>query len=304
MAINDFQFYFRPTLTVLKEYGRLHRSEVKSLVAKSSGLTNEDLSRNNSRGTSIYGSRIHWAGAFLVQAGAIVRPERGYMEITERGVKLLKEYPDGFGTAELEKFPEYLEFKSRRGNRSRDKESEPFSVGEDASPREQIESAIDDLEAAIASELVARVHQMKPVFLERTVLKLLRAMGYGDDDDSLTHTGVSGDEGVDGVINQDKLGLQRVYVQAKRYAPDKTVGRPAIQGFMGALAGQGSNSGIFITTSSFSSEARDYVAKHMTSRIGLIDGLELGQLMLKHNIGVQTLRTYQVVEIDDEFFTD
>lgn len=304
MAIKDFQHYFVPTLQVLARDGRLHRTELLARVAKEAGLTAEEIALTNSRGTSIYGSRIHWAGAFLVQAGAIVRPERGYMEITDRGRKLLQENPNGFKRDVLMQFREYQEFIERRGTRSRGNDESPDDVLSAGSPQEQIEQAIDDLESTVSAELVSRVHQMPPIFLERTVLKLLRAMGYGDDDDSLQHVGGPGDEGVDGVINQDLLGLQRIYVQAKRYAADKSVGRPSVQSFVGALAGQGANSGIFITTSTFSQDAKDYVQRHMAARIVLIDGVQLGQLMVRHGIGVQSRRSYQVMEIDEDFFAD
>lgn len=248
MAIKDFQHYFVPTLRVLARDGRLHRTELLAKVAEEAGLTPEEIALTNSRGTSIYGSRIHWAGAFLVQAGAIDRPERGYMEITDRGRRLLQDHPDGFRRDVLTQFAEFQRFMERRGTRNRGIEESADEVLAAGSPQEQIEQAIDDLESTVSAELVSRVHQMPPIFLERTVLKLLRAMGYGNDGDSLHHVGGPGDEGVDGVINQDLLGLQRIYVQAKRYASDKSVGRPSVQSFVGALAGQGANSGIFITT--------------------------------------------------------
>ena len=302
MAILDFQHFFIPTLKVLARDGRLHRTEVKKRVADEGGVSPEEFLMTNNRGTSIYGSRIHWAGAFLVQAGAIVRPERGFMEITPRGRELLRDHPAGFKKEVLDQFPEYLRFRERKGTRKRQVSESGADVSEAGSPQEQI--AIDDLESSVSSELILRVHQMPPVFLERTVLQLLRAMGYGDDDDSLQHVGGPGDEGVDGVINQDRLGLQRIYVQAKRYAPDKSVGRPSVQSFVGALAGQGANSGIFITTSTFSQDAKDYVEKHMAARIVLIDGEQLGNLMVRHGIGVQSRRSYQVVEIDEDFFGD
>ncbi len=305
MAIDEFQTFFVPVLKVLTREGNLHRQDVYQKVADEVGLSQTDREFRNARGTNIAASRVHWAGAFLVQAGAVNRPARGFLEITPRGVDLLNRYPNGFKREALEEFPEYQAFEARSRNNRRSESSRVVDefVAE-GSPQEQIEQAIDDLESSVSAELVTRVHQMPPIFPERTVLKLLRAMGYGDDEDSLQHVGGPGDEGVDGVINQDLLGLQRIYVQAKRYAMDKSVGRPSVQSFVGALAGQGANSGIFITTSSFSQDAKDYVEKHMAARIVLIDGVQLGQLMVRHGIGVQSRRSYQVMEIDEDFFSD
>jgi restriction system protein len=134
------------------------------------------------------------------------------------------------------------------------------------------------------------------------ILVLLGKMGYGDGDDSLEHLGGPGDEGLDGVINQDRLGLQRIYIQAKRYKDGNNIGRPEVQKFMGALQGQGASGGVFITTSKFSHDAEDYVSKNMTPRIILIDGPELGRLLVKHEVGVVSLRTYNVLEIDENLF--
>ena len=145
---------------------------------------------------------------------------------------------------------------------------------------------------------------MRAKFLELVVLKLLRAMGYGDSETSIEHLGGPGDEGVDGVINQDSLGLQRIYVQAKRYKAENTIGRPDLQKFVGALSGLGANGGVFITTSSFSNEAKEYAIKNISQRIILIDGQELGKLMVRYGIGVQPKNSYQVVDIDEDFFDE
>jgi restriction system protein len=174
----------------------------------------------------------------------------------------------------------------------------------DVSPQERIEIAVSEIEAALASEIVQRVQNLSPKFLEVVVLELLHAMGYGASETSIEHVGGPGDEGIDGVIHQDTLGLQRIYVQAKRYKAESTIGRPDIQKFVGALAGQGANGGVFITTSSFSADARDYANKNLNARVVLIDGAEFGLLMVRHGIGVQKRKTYSIVEIDEDYFED
>jgi restriction system protein len=304
MAIENYQHYFIPVLRVLAEHGETQRIELREMVADQEHVSEEDRTYTNSRGTHILGSRVHWATAYLAQAKAIARPTRGYMAISERGRELLSRYPNGVGVEVLAEFSEFQEFMERaKASQKHGVIEEPknTSVG---SPQEQIESAIDALEASVAGDLVERLRTMPFEFLEHAVLKLLQKMGYGDSDDSLSHLGGSGDEGVDGVINQDALGLQQVYIQAKRYAADKTVGRPAVQSFVGALTGLGASGGVFITTSSFSQDALSYAGKNLSPRIVLIDGVELGKLMVRHDIGVQVAKIYHVAEIDEDFFAD
>lgn len=302
MTMGNFEYYFVPVLKALKENGLSHRRANMDAVAQAENISAEDLAKKSEKGTSIYRSRVHWAQAFLAQAGAISRPQRGYLQITERGLKLLEENPGGF---KKDKFNEFTDYADAWGGRNKEHSSSPSVIVEtDATPEEQIESAINTLEANVSSMLIERIQGLNYEFLEVLVLKLLEKMGYGADADSVMHLGQSGDEGVDGVINQDKLGLQRIYVQAKRYKSDNTIGRPDIQRFLGALAGQGANGGVFMTTSRFSADAHDYVAKNLSPRIVLIDGKELARLMIKYEIGVQVKKSYQVVDIDDDYFED
>jgi restriction system protein len=177
-----------------------------------------------------------------------------------------------------------------------------LGIGE--TPQERIDSAFEEIETALAAEIVQRVRNLSPKFLEIVVLELLHAMGYGASEAGIQHVGGPGDEGIDGVIHQDTLGLQRIYVQAKRYKTENTIGRPDIQKFVGALAGQGANGGVFITTSNFSTDAIDYANKNLSARIVLIDGADFGRLMVRHGIGVQKQRTYSIVDIDEDYFED
>lgn len=273
-------------------------------VARIEKLSPEELALKTPKGTGIFRSRVHWAQAFLAQAGAVSRPQRGYLEITERGLKLLAENPQGFKAKKFHEFPDYANAWGRRNRNGETPTEEMDTPDSDVSPQERIEIAVSEIEAALASEIVQRVQNLSPKFLEVVVLELLHAMGYGASETSIEHVGGPGDEGIDGVIHQDTLGLQRIYVQAKRYKAESTIGRPDIQKFVGALAGQGANGGVFITTSSFSADARDYANKNLNARVVLIDGAEFGLLMVRHGIGVQKRKTYSIVEIDEDYFED
>lgn len=304
MTMGNFEYYFIPVLASLRKNGMMHRRANMEDVAKTEKLTGEELALKTPKGTSIFRSRVHWAQAFLAQAGAVTRPQRGYLEITERGIKLLEENPHGFKAKKFDEFPDYANAWSARSNNEQNPTSEVDTVESEITPQERIETAVGEIESALAADIVQRVRNLSPKFLELVILELLHAMGYGASDTDIEHVGGPGDEGVDGVIHQDTLGLQRIYVQAKRYKADSTIGRPDIQKFVGALSGLGANGGVFITTSTFSSEAREYANKNLSARIILIDGNEFGQLMVKHGIGVQKRRTYSIVDIDEDYFED
>lgn len=304
MTIGNFEYYFIPVLDSLKRNGKMHRRQNMEDVARVEKLSPEELALKTPKGTGIFRSRVHWAQAFLAQAGAVSRPQRGYLEITERGLKLLAENPQGFKAKKFHEFPDYANAWGRRNRNGETPTEEMDTPDSDVSPQERIEIAVSEIEAALASEIVQRVQNLSPKFLEVVVLELLHAMGYGASETSIEHVGGPGDEGIDGVIHQDTLGLQRIYVQAKRYKAESTIGRPDIQKFVGALAGQGANGGVFITTSSFSADARDYANKNLNARVVLIDGAEFGLLMVRHGIGVQKRKTYSIVEIDEDYFED
>ena len=304
MTMGNFEYYFIPVLASLRKNGMMHRRANMEDVAKSERLTPEELAIKTPKGTGIFRSRVHWAQAFLAQAGAVTRPQRGYLEITERGIKLLEENPQGFKAKKFDEFPDYANAWSARSNSEQHAVSDVDTVESEITPQERIETAVGEIESALATDIVQRVRNLSPKFLELVILELLHAMGYGASDTDIEHVGGPGDEGVDGVIHQDTLGLQRIYVQAKRYKADSTIGRPDIQKFVGALSGLGANGGVFITTSTFSSDAREYANKNLSARIILIDGIEFGQLMVKHGIGVQKRRTYSIVDIDEDYFED
>jgi restriction system protein len=304
MTIGNFEYYFIPVLTSLKQNGMMQRRENMEYVAKAEKLSPEDLAMKTPRGTSIFRSRVHWAQAFLAQAGAVSRPQRGYLEITERGLKLLEENPQGFKAKKFHEFPDYANAWGGRNNGEEQNDEVVSARESEITPQERIESAVSEIERALAADIVQRVRNLSPKFLEVVVLELLHAMGYGASESSIEHVGGPGDEGVDGIIHQDTLGLQRIYVQAKRYKAENSIGRPDIQKFVGALAGQGANGGVFITTSSFSSDAKEYASKNLSARVVLIDGAEFGLLMVRHGIGVQKRKTFSIVDIDEDYFED
>jgi restriction system protein len=244
------------------------------------------------------------------QAGLVRRPKRGIVEITDRGREVLREHGDRIDNQLLNNFDEFKDFKSRvrKAQVSRPTGTEPprlsliSATGTDvATPQEAITAAVEETNAAVAAELLVRVREQDPACLERLVLQVLTAMGYGGAAGSAEQLGRSGDEGLDGVIRQDPLGLDRIYVQAKRYAADRAVGRPDVQSFVGALHGAQADRGVFITTSRFSQDAPDYAEK-VAARAILIDGAALAELLVKHNIGVQDHETYVLKRLDEDFF--
>jgi restriction system protein len=220
--------------------------------------------------------------------------------ITDRGRQLMGANPERVGNEQLEQFDEFRDFVARSRSAQTRRPAEATEDTSPATPDDQIEAAVAEANAALASELLDRVRNQPPYFLERLVLKLLVAMGYTGSLGDANHLGRSGDHGVDGVVNQDVLGLDRIYVQAKRYT-DRTVGRPEIQAFVGALHGQQASRGVFITTSRFAREAREYVER-VQQRVVLIDGEDLARLMIAHQVGVQVEQTVVLLKVDEDFF--
>jgi restriction system protein len=307
MAVPDFQSMMRPVLALHAD-GLPHTSaDVRDAVAQVMGVTEEDRQVPLPSGrTSRYANRVAWAVTHMAQALLLERPTRGVTQITSRGREVLAKYPDRVDMSVLAQFPEYLEFRSgsRRHTRKEPDGRPPSEEPTDhLSPVEAITEVIDEAHLTVAGDLLARILQQPPQFLERLVLKLLVSMGYGGLEAVTEHLGGPGDQGLDGLIRLDLLGLDVVYVQAKRYALDHKVGRPDIQGFVGALHGAQASRGIFITTSSFSADARIY-AERVNARIILIDGPELARLMVEHNCGVKVEEAFVLKEVDEDFFDE
>jgi restriction system protein len=290
-----------PTLSVLADGGDHSLAELRAVVADRLALTEDDLRAKIPSGTSLLANRLHWAVTYMYQAGLLSRPKRGVVRITGRGRKVAAEHPDRVDVRVLSEFPEFIDFKSR--SRQPKQSGEPDLGDEASTPREAVSAAVEEANAAVAAEVLDRVRQREPAFLERLVLSVLTAMGYGGAAGAAEQLGKSGDEGLDGVIRQDPLGLDRIYVQAKRYGAGKAAGRPEIQEFVGALHGAQADRGIFITTSRFTQEAIAY-ADRVAARVVLIDGLALSGLMVRHNIGVQDQHTYVIKRVDEDYFEE
>jgi restriction system protein len=290
-----------PILQVASD-GRVRtRREMYATVADHMHLTEAQRAETLKSGQGMADNRIGWAMSFLVRAEALARPRRGSCVITDVGHALLAEHPDGITEKHLQAIPAFRDYVpvERPGSTRPSAVTEPVETALD--PVEQIEQGIQRINADVSAQLLKRLREQDPAFLEQAVLDVLVAMGYGGTDGQARRIGGTGDGGVDGVIDQDKLGLQRIYVQAKRYAADNTVGREAIQAFVGALHGRNVTQGIFITTSRFSLGAVEY-AKNIGTRVVLIDGTRLAELMITYGVAVQQRDIYRVVDIDEDYF--
>ncbi|ADB74231.1 restriction endonuclease [Geodermatophilus obscurus] len=305
MAVPPFHRYLDPVLRATSD-GNEHRvADLAAEAASVLGLTSDDMrevtpSAKRSRNLD----RTYWAVTYLFQAGLLERPGRGAARISQRGADVLRSGAGPVSLDTLRQFDEFLEFKGRKreaGGDSTDNGSKVDDTLSESSPVDAMQALVDRANGSVAAELLARIVAQPPDFLERVVLKLLSALGYGGLQATTEHLGGPGDEGLDGVIRQDALGLDVVYVQAKRYAVDRKVGRPDIQAFVGALTGAQANRGVFITTSSFTPDARAY-ADRVGMRLVLIDGRELSRLMVDRNVGVSIEETYHLKRIDEDFF--
>ena len=305
MTVPDYQTLMAPALQALADGTEQPISQLRGAIAKRIGLTDDDLKATLPSGSPLFANRLHWTITYLHQAGLVRRPRRAVVQITSRGRDVLAEHPDRVDVGVLLQFEEFIEFRSRtRGEpTSADADAHELAAPTETTPGETISKAVAEANSAVAAEVLERVREREPAFLERLVLNVLTAMGYRGAAGSAEHLGRSGDNGLDGVIRQDPLGLDQIYVQAKRYAATHTVGRPEIQGFVGALHGAQANRGVFITTSNFTTEAITY-ADRVAARVVLIDGIALAQLMVTHNIGVQDRETYIIKRVDEDFFEE
>jgi restriction system protein len=304
MTMPKFHELFTDVLTVLDDGAEWHRLALRDAVIERLNLTASELSETMPGGGLRISSRVHWAIQYLAVVRAVERPRRGLVKITDRGRLLLKENPAGVLLSHLKAFPEMKEW-DERSRAKRDGDASPaasLASDSDAVPMEQIEGAIAVLRATVRQDLLDRLREEAPDFLEQAVLKVLHAMGYGASTDDLEHLGGAGDEGVDGLIRQDKLGLEQIYVQAKRYAADNTIGRPHLQQFVGALAGKSASRGVFITTSSFSKEARLFAHGLQNQKVILLDGEEFADLMIDYEVGVGVRHVIKTYEVDANFF--
>lgn len=302
MAIPDYQSVMLPLLNLTAD-GNEHRfRDVILRLADEFLLSDEERKETLPSGGQVFDNRVGWARTYLKKAGLLCYPKRLFIQITERGRSVLSEKPLKIDVKLLQRFPEFMEFQAPK---KVDKEDSVVELQDESSetPEELLASGYLKLRKQLESELLDRVKSSAPEFFERMVVRLLTTMGYGGSlADAGKAIGRSGDGGIDGVIKEDKLGLDLLFIQAKRWE-DTTVGRPEIQKFVGALYGRKAKKGIFITTSAFSKEAKVY-AEGLDSRIILIDGRQLAELMFDYEIGVSTANSYVVKRVDSDFFED
>jgi len=304
MPIPDYQTLMLPVLR-LAATAEQRVADAAERIADDLGLSPAEREEMLPSGRQrLLHNRIHWAKFYMSKAGLIASPKRGRFIATETGRALLASSPAHIGVKELKDYEGFREFYS--GQKPSDDNATPAAISplvETGTPEEQIEVAYQALHSALRAELLERIVQNSPAFFERLIVDLLIAMGYGGSHkNAATQLGRSGDGGVDGVINEDRLGLDRVYVQAKRYA-ETTVGRPDVQAFVGSLIGHGATKGVFVTTSTFSGHAREYV-KHLTQRVILIDGDRLSDLMIEYGVGVRVSRRIEFKRLDEDFFEE
>jgi restriction system protein len=303
MPVPDFQSFFMPVLQCLADGRERSTVELRERIAADLKLTQEDIAEKLPSGTqTVFANRVAWACVYLTKAGALERPKRAVFRITSRGRELLALNLERLTVRILYRYPEFLAFhKGQRGDSEAEDAQEPKEV-RDQTPEEQLADAYKVLRESLANDLLETVKNASPRFFEELVVDLLVSMGYGGSvEDAGRAVGRSGDGGIDGIIKEDKLGLDVVYVQAKRWS--NSVGRPVVQAFAGSLEGVRARKGVLITTSYFSQDAMEYV-RMIEKRIVLIDGRQLAELMIDHDIGVNTTHTYKIKRMDSDYFEE
>jgi len=302
MTIPDYQSLMLPVLEISAK-GETSVPQAEAEVAQRFGLSeNERQEMLPSGRQRLLHNRIHWAKFYLTKAGLLESPKRGRFAISIAGKQLLAKQPSKIDTQYLLTIPAFREF--YRNDQSEDAAAtQPVSPSK-ATPEEVVEVAYNNAQGALRAELLDRILQNSPSFFERVIVDLLVAMGYGGSHKNASkQLGRSGDGGVDGVINEDVLGLDRVYVQAKCYSPGSSVGRPEIQAFTGSLVGLGAMKGVFVTTSTFSAPAIEF-ASRIPQRVILINGKRLAELMIEHSVGVRSSRVLEFKRLDEDFFSE
>lgn len=298
--IPDFQTIMLPLLKEISNGNEFTAKEVNSNLSQYFNLSDEELQEMLPSGKQgVFVNRVAWAKAHLKIAGLLESPKRGSFRITPKGLEVLNQNPEVINLKFLKTLPEYIEY--LESSKSEYKTTDVNLETEEAkTPEELIEQSFLTIQKALSQELITKVKSCNPYFFENLVVELLVKMGYGGSlADAGKAIGKSGDEGIDGIIKEDKLGLDIIYIQAKRW--EGNVGRPEIQKFVGALAGQGAKKGIFITTSKFTPDALNYIARNET-KIVLIDGEKLTRLMIEYNLGVSTHNIYELKKIDIDYF--
>jgi restriction system protein len=301
MSIPDFQTVMRPLLQHLSDGADHTNQETASALVDEFHLSEDEQSQLLPSGKqSVFTNRVAWAKSYLKQAGLVESPRWGVYRITPRGVTLLHKSDGPINLKVLSQFPEYQEFRTKKLPAAPEVAKEPLSADE-MTPEEHIDYGYKQIRQKLSIEILDRIKKMPPDFFERLVVDLIVSMGYGGSrTDAGRAVGKSGDGGIDGIVKEDRLGLDVIYIQAKRW--EGTVGRPEIQKFVGALSGQKARKGIFITTSSFTKEAETF-ASFIDTKVILIDGAELAELLIDHGVGVTKGEVYEIRRIDLDYFS-
>ena len=290
MSIPKYFEMNKPFLLCIKDGKKYTKKQVQAYIKKFFKLSDEDLLELLPSGRqTTFSNRVGWASTYLKKAGLITSPERAVFQITDEGKKVLKENPAVIDEGYLSKYQSFQQFITGESS-SKTEENE--------TPDDTLESSFQKINESLADELLSEIMKISPVSFEQMVLDLMAKMGYGTFANAAKMTSTSGDEGIDGIIMQDKLGFDLIYVQAKRWNEDHVVGRPEIQAFVGAISGRGGK-GLFVTTSKFSKQAIDYAK---TQHIILIDGKKLTELMIEYNFGVSVQKTFEIKVLDSDIF--
>ncbi len=305
MAIPTFDQMFHPILTLAAKQAITRRSATEAMADHFRISTEERAARIPSGSSTYVGNRAGWAMTDLTKCGLIEKSAPKTYRATDKGLQFLKKHPETITLRDLTVLPEWKAWQESIKRNAREGEAGEAPPETNTTPLEALDTAITSLNEDLRARLLDAILKQTPTFFESLVLDVLLAMGYGGSRTDAAHRlGKSGDEGIDGRINQDPLGLDQILVQAKRYAPGQTIDRKTIQAFIGSLAGQGVTKGIFITTSSFAESAKEFVLRGSNTKVVLIDGPALLNLMLTHKIGVRVERKVEVLDIDQNYFSE
>ncbi len=302
MTVPDFQSFFKPLLDVAADGKEHSMKEAREIIAKRMNIAESDLRELLPSGTQTkFDNRIAWAKSYFVQANVFESPRRGWFRITERGKELHKKGHDRIGIKILDQFPEFVEFHTAKNDQTTTTTPEPYTSPIET-PEETLQKAYLSIRGDLAAEILERIKGNSPQFFERLVVDIMVALGYGGSHaDAGKSIGQSGDEGIDGIIKEDRLGLDVIYLQAKRW--EGTVGRPEIQKFVGALHGKRAKKGVFITTGRFSEDAVKYV-ESIDPKVILIEGRTLAELMIDYGLGTTSTAKYEIRRVDSDYFSE
>lgn len=302
MAVPKYHEFYNAFLGSLKDGSPHAYNDCKDFVKKEMNLSEEQLSEITASGNAVWVNRVGWCTTYLKKAGLIISPMRSFFQITEEGLKLLAEDITITDKILAERFPAFAEFKSGGRSHYEKDVAKDGDITSEETPQDTLERVYKQINAKLSDELLSAILSMSPQFFERLVVRLMEGMGYGGYDGAGFVTKYSGDGGIDGIINEDKLGFNLIYIQAKRWDPSCKIGRPELQKFVGALMGPPKiDKGLYITTARFSKAAEEYAA---AQHVILVDGDKLTNLMIEFGIGVTTQKTYRINKVDSDFFEE